>query len=179
MRRPGKLVLCVLSVLLAGCGFYLRGQAKMPPEMAVTYIKEKPSAGPRSSELAATLERLLLANGIKVIADPQAATAVLEIFETAIRRRTLAASPVITSSSTQPGETEQLREYILRYNVDYQVTLANGKTLIPRETVSASRNLLSNESKVLAQTPGEEILVGDMISDVSRTIMLRLQAARL
>jgi outer membrane lipopolysaccharide assembly protein LptE/RlpB len=110
-------------------------------------------------------------NGVKVTADPKEATATLEILKETIRRRTLAAG------SRSVTESANLREYTFSYEVDYQVTLADGKKLIPQETLSTSRNLFADESKVLGKTAGEEILIKDMVSDVARSIILRLQAA--
>jgi outer membrane lipopolysaccharide assembly protein LptE/RlpB len=108
-------------------------------------------------------------NGIQVTADPKEATATLQILRETIRRRTLAASSHVTESAS-------LREYTFSYDVDYQVTLTDGKKLIPQETLSTSRNLFTDESKVLGKTAGEEILIKDMVSDVARSIILRLQA---
>jgi outer membrane lipopolysaccharide assembly protein LptE/RlpB len=109
-------------------------------------------------------------NGVKVTADPKEATATLEILKETVRRRTLAAGSSVTESAN-------LREYTFSYQVDYRVTLADGKKLIPQETLSTSRNLFTDESKVLGKTAGEEILIKDMVSDVAHSIILRLQAA--
>jgi LPS-assembly lipoprotein len=164
-------VLGVLLVLLGGCGFKLRGQAQLPPELAVTYLKAYRPPGAQPGDLPAALERSLVANGVKVTAEPQSATATLEILQEAVRSRALAAG---SRESTAKGE---IREYALQFDVTYQVTLADGKKLIPPQTLSASRNMLYDESKVLGRAAGEEILIRDMVNDIARSIILRLQAA--
>jgi LPS-assembly lipoprotein len=171
MRLSFKTILMTLvSLGIVSCGFQLRGQAKLPSALAVTYIKAQNPPGSRPGELPSRLERALVTNGVKVTADPKEATATLEILRETTRRRTLAAGSSVTESAN-------LREYTFSYEVDYQVTLADGKKLIPQQTLSTSRNLFTDESKVLGKTAGEEILTKDMVSDVVRSIILRLQAA--
>lgn len=157
--------------MLANCGFHLRGQARLPPELAVTYIKAQRAPGSPSGNLAGSLERTLQANGVEVTTDQKAATATLEILQEGLRSRALAAGTQATS--TTQG---QIREYTLTYSVNYQVTRADGSKLISPETLSASRNLLYDETKVLGRAAGEEILVREMVSDLARSILLRLQA---
>lgn len=166
-------VLGLLLLLLSGCGFKLRGQAQLPPEMATTYLKTNRPAGSSPSELALTLERVLKANGVTVTTDPAAATATLEILQEGVSRRTIAAGTTISTGQT----TAQIREFTLKYDVNYRVTLANGKVLIPQATASVSRDMVYNEARVLGKEAGEEILLRDMASDLARSIIRRLQAA--
>ncbi len=154
------LVIGLAAALLAGCGFHLRGQADLPPAMAVTYIR---SEDPQSL-MARTLARNLEANGVRVTENAKAATATISILRDEMLRRTLAAGP-----------TGEAREYELRQLVDYAVTLEDGTPLVPRNTISATRDALYNETEVLGRAEGEAILFQDMATDLSQTILRRLQ----
>ncbi|MEZ5585333.1 MAG: LPS assembly lipoprotein LptE [Candidatus Competibacteraceae bacterium] len=153
------LVLGLLMSMLAGCGFQLRGQADLPPEMAVTYINTGRSPTAPPSPLGFALRQALEANGIMVTTDPAQAQANLVVLREDVRRRTLAAGP--------RGET---REYTLTYTVDYTVTLADGSSLLDRESVSLSRDLLYAESDVLGREAGEDIILNDLRADIACSI---------
>ena len=67
-------------------------------------------------------------------------------------------------------------QYFLAYDAAYQVTLANGKTLIPLEGLSVNRTLLFDENQVLGFEAAQEILVDSMAEDLAWQIVRRLQA---
>lgn len=165
---PGGIFLLIavlLALLLAGCGFRLRGQAQLPPQMAVTYIRSAPPVGAPPSALVDALSQLLETNGVQVTNDPAQATATLEILEQGIRRRTVATA----------GSEGQTRQYTLTYNVKYRVGLPDGTALIPTNNLSVFRDLLYSEADVLGRAEGEQIALQDMITDMARSILLRLE----
>jgi len=161
----GCIVLAALALLLTGCGFKLRGQATLPPELASVYINTNrpPEAPP--TELARTLRQVLEANRVKVTTDPQTATATVAILGEDIRRRTIATDA-----------TGQAREYTLTYFMDYTVTRPDGSALIPRDRLSISRNLLYPEVQVLGLEEGDELVLDSIRSDLSWAIVRRLEA---
>jgi LPS-assembly lipoprotein len=61
--------------------------------------------------------------------------------------------------------------------VAYQVTLANGQTLIPAEGFSTNRTLLFDENRVLGFEAAQESLVNSMADDLAWQIIRRLQTA--
>lgn len=160
-RNP-RVIWLLLASLLVGCGFHLRGQAQLPPAMAVTYIKTE---NPHSS-LTRALRSALEASGVEVTTEPEAATATIEILNEVLRRRTLAV-----------GLRGEERDYELRYEVRYAVSLADGSQPILEGTIDTSRNLLYAETDVLGRAEGEEMAIRDMSSDLAWSIIRRLQAA--
>ncbi|NJN45258.1 MAG: hypothetical protein HC808_00740 [Candidatus Competibacteraceae bacterium] len=158
------LLLTLALLMLVGCGFQLRGQAQLPPEMAVTYINTGRSPSEPPSALGLALRLALETNGVVVTSDPAEAQANLVILREAVRRRTLAA-----------GTRGEVREYTLTYTVDYMVTLADGSPLLAQETVALSRDLLYAEADVLGREAGEEIILNDLRTDIARSVLLRLQ----
>lgn len=155
---------CWLVSLLAGCGFHLRGQADLPMDLAM-HIQDSTAPGEPPSRLRRELERILVTNGVTVTDDPEAADAVLKILREDLRRRTIATGP--------DGE---IREYELRYTVDYALTRPDGQDSISQDTISVARDLLYSEARVLGRTAGEQITIRDMTSDLAYSILRRVQA---
>jgi LPS-assembly lipoprotein len=76
-------------LLLAGCGFQLRGQASLPPELRVTYVQSQSDIGAarRSAAIATGAGQ----QGVTVTRDPAQATATITILRENSGRRTVAA----------------------------------------------------------------------------------------
>ena len=166
-RRVGWCGMGLLAVLLAGCGFQLRGQAPLPPELRVTYVHSQRGIGIPPGVLSRRLRSLLASNGVTVTRDPAQATATITILNEGSGRRTVAAD-----------RFDIKREYFLVYYVAYRVTLANGKTLITDESLSANRSLLFDENRVLGFEAAQESLVDSMADDLAWQIIRRLQAVK-
>lgn len=154
----------LLTLLLTGCGFQLRGQAPLPPEMRVTYVQTPSGLTPPGS-VSRRLPLVLANNGVTVTRDPAQATATITILHETNGRRTVAAD-----------RFDIKRQYFLAYDVAYQVTLANGQTLISEEGLNASRTLLFDENRVLGFESAQESLIDSMAEDLAWQIVRRLQA---
>lgn len=154
-------------LLLAGCGFQLRGQAQLPPELAVVYMQSQQPIGVPPGILSRRLSLLLASNGVTVTRDPTQATATITILSEGSGRRTVAAD-----------RFDIKREYWLVYSATYQVTLANGKTLVAAEGLSTNRSLLFDENRVLGFEAAQESLVDSMADDLAWQIVRRLQAIK-
>ena len=154
-------------LLMAGCGFQLRGQAQLPAEMAVTYVQSQTAIGSPPGVLSRKLQTVLASNGVTVTRDPTQATATITILNEGSGRRTVAAD-----------RFDVKRVYWLVYNASYQVTLPNGKTLIPAVGISANRSLLFDENRVLGFEAAQESLIDGMAEDMAWQILRRLQAVK-
>jgi LPS-assembly lipoprotein len=159
-------ILPLLLVMLTGCGFTLRGQAQLPPAMAKTYIRDVRPVGAPPSALANTLRQFLASSGVEVVNDPQAATAMLEIFNEGTRRRTLAAGP--------EGD---FREYTFTYSVNFRATATDTKTVLSDGNITKFRDVIYAESDVLGKQEGEQIALQEMQADAAQTIIRRLEVA--
>ncbi len=157
----------LIALLVTGCGFQLRGQAQLPPELSVTYVQSQQAIGTPPGVLNRKLQSLLASNGVTVTRDPAQAMAIITILREGSGRRTVAAD-----------RFDVKREYLLAYDAIYEVKLANGKTLIAAEGVGASRALLFDENRVLGFEAAQEFLVDSMAEDLAWQIIRRLQAVR-
>ncbi len=155
------------TLLLAGCGFQLRGQAQLPPELSVTYVQSQQAIGTPPGVLSRKLRMLLASNGVTVVRDPAQATAIITILREGSGRRTVAAD-----------RFDVKREYFLVYDALYEVRLANGRMLIPAEGVNANRAVLFDENRVLGFEAAQESLVDSMAEDLAWQILRRLQAVK-
>ncbi len=156
-------VALMLALVASGCGFQLRGQVRLPESMSVTYIQPSTLAG--STPVSRALARRLRAAGVRVATDPAEATVSVHLLREDLRRRTLAT-----------GANGEIREYQLRLLVDYRAVRADGSTLLARDSVEVSRDLLYEETRVLGRADGEELALDDMAGDVAWFILRRLQA---
>jgi LPS-assembly lipoprotein len=163
MRLTVSPVFLLVAILMNSCGFQLRGQVNLPPALAVTYIKTN---GPiATSEVGQALQQALEANKARITADPAAATGTITLLSEEVLRRTTATNP-----------TGDVREYQLTYRVVYTVTKADGTDLIANESLSVSQNLLYPQAQILGQAAGEDIMLRSMASDISWSIIRRLEA---
>jgi len=148
----------LLSLALAGCGFHLRGAVSVPFD--TLYI---PNA---KSGIALELKRNIEAGtGAKVVDDPKAADAVLEL--TGENREK------IILSLTGAG---RVREFRLRYTVNYRVHDGKGANYVPTTLVQLTRDVTYNDADILAKESEEQLLFRDMQSDMVQQVMRRLAA---
>jgi LPS-assembly lipoprotein len=150
----------LVLALLAGCGFQLRGTQDVP--FNTLYI---PGA---SGGIALDLKRNIEAGtDAKVVSDPKQADAILELSN---ERR----EKIILSLSG----TGRVREFRLRYSVDFRVHDGKGNVYVPTSTVQLSRDVTFNDAEILAKEAEEQLLFRDMQSDMVQQLLRRLAAAR-
>lgn len=150
----------VMSVLTA-CGFHLRGDVKLAPELSRIHIQGSNSYDP----LVRDLIRALTSAGATVVEDPQAATAVLQILENSGKRRVLSVR-----------STGKVQEYELYQTFTFRVRDAAGEELLAAQQLELTREYLFDADDVLSKSTEEEALRRDMRRDLVRLAMLRLEA---
>jgi LPS-assembly lipoprotein len=154
-----KLALAALALVLAGCGFHMRGTADVPFD--VLYV---PSAG---SGLALDLKRYILAGTkARVVDDPKSADAILA-FSTEQKEK-------VILSLTGTGA---VREYQLRYRVGFRVHDGKGGDYVPQSTITLTRDITYSDTDVLAKETEEQLLYRDMQNDMVSQIVRRLAAS--
>jgi LPS-assembly lipoprotein len=153
-------LLLAVALLVAGCGFHIRGSESVP--FRTLYI---PGA---TAGIALDLKRNIQAGtDAKVVDDPKAADAILELSN---ERR----EKIILSLSG----TGRVREFRLRYSVNFRVHDGKGNEFVPTSTVQLSRDVTFNDSDILAKESEEQLLFRDMQADMVQQLLRRLSAAR-
>jgi LPS-assembly lipoprotein len=155
-----RILFLLAALLLAGCGFQLRGTANVPFE--TVYV---PGA---TGGIALELRRNIQAGTrAKVVDDPKQADAILQ-FTQELREK-------VILSLTGTG---RVREYQLRYIVGFRVHDGKGGEYVPQSAIQLTRDITFNDSEVLAKEAEEGLLFRDMQNDMVQQIMRRLAAAQ-
>jgi len=160
---PIRLLLTMLSLslLCSACGFQLREDAELPPEMAQTRMVIEDE----NSTLARRVRVLLEQTGVQFVGSNQA-TAFLEI----------PLDSVVTEVLTI-GDNARVREYRITHTVRFRVTDADGKDIIPLQTMRQAREISFDEQEILATSREQEYLKQDLAETLSRLLVTRLESA--
>ena len=147
-------------MLLAGCGFRLRGTAQVPFE--TLYL---PGA---TSGIALDLKRYIQAGtNARVVDDAAKADAIMQFTEEGRLKEVL--------SLTGTGK---VREFQLRYRVGFRVHDGKGTDFVPQSVIQLTRDVTFNDAEILAKEQEEQILFRDMQTDMVQQILRRLAAAK-
>jgi LPS-assembly lipoprotein len=151
-----------LATLLAACGFHLRGEANLP--FNTLYIQI-----PNDSLLGADIKRAVTAGSkTRVVETAAEAQAVLQVLGEAREKSIL--------SLNSAG---RVNEFLLRYRFVFKVHDGKGRDYIPQNEIALTRELLYNDTQVLAKEAEEQLLYRDMQRDMVQQILRRLAAAKL
>jgi len=146
-------------LVLAACGFHMRGSATVP--FNTIFI---PNA---TGGLALDLKRNIEAGtSAKVVTDAKTADAILDLFGEAREK--------IILSLNGAG---QVREFRLRYTVNFRVHDGKGAEYVPRTQVQLTRDVTYSDTEILAKEAEEQLLFRDMQTDFVQQILRRLSAA--
>jgi LPS-assembly lipoprotein len=148
-------------LLIAGCGFQLRGSASLPFD--TLYMPPANVSG-----VALDLKRNIQSGTrTMVVDDPKKAEAILEFSQEAREKQILSLAA-----------NGRVREFQLRYRVAFRVHDGKGGEFVPTSTLQLTRDVTFNDSDVLAKESEEQLLYRDMQFDMVQLIMRRLSAAQ-
>ena len=159
-RRLGAGLL--LTALLGGCGFKLRGDRNY----AFSSIAVNPNPG---SGVALELRRSF-GDAVKVLAPDRPTSEAQVVLDVMDEQREKVVVGVNASG--------QVREFQLRIRVRFRLRTPQGKDLIPGGEILQQRDISFSESQVLAKEAEEAMLYRDMQSDIVQQIMRRLEAVK-
>ncbi len=159
--HPSPFILALATVLLAACGFQLRGQATLPFD--TLYVQ-----APALSPLALQLKRAVQAGSSTRISErPDQAEAVLQILNELQEKEILSL-----------GAGGRVREFQLRYRVLFRLTDEKNRERIPATEIVLKRDYSFNDEQILSKESEEALLYRDMRSDAVQQLVRRLQATR-
>ena len=161
---PRWVLISVLTVALAGCGFHLRGTATLSDTFARTRIEGVPSY----DSLYEALRTLLELNDVQVVTPGQdEATAVVRILS-ANR-----ATEVMGISGTGKAESFQMI-----YRVGFSASAAAGDTLLEPQEITLYRSYEYDPTEVLGRENAEAVEFQAMLRDAAWQIVERLSAVK-
>lgn len=157
-------LLCTLfcTLLIAGCGFQLRGAASLPFESL--YVQ-----APVGSQFAQQFKRVVAAgSSTRIVDDPKAAEATLVLVGEAREKSILSLSG-----------TGRVSEFQLRYRMNYRMLNKASAEIIPASEIALKRDFSFNDQDTLSKESEEALLFRDMQNDAVQQLVRRLQVARL
>ena len=149
-----------LSVLVAGCGFQLRGAVSLPPGVDAIRV-----AGP--PEIGAVLAQMLESRGAEVPATSRPTAAVVHLDDERFSRRVLSVDP----------DTGKAIEFELAYRVTFRVTGPGGEELVPGQSVSLLRDYVFDPATLLGKNREQETLHAEMRRDAAAQVVRRIAAS--
>ncbi|MFQ5546745.1 MAG: LPS assembly lipoprotein LptE [Woeseia sp.] len=155
-----KIAVCLLSLLLAACGFQLRTAPAVPAEMSRTYI----SADDRYSPFYRKLRDELRSAGVQLVDSPVDSSAVFTILTDDTDRRVLS-----VSARNVP------REYEVYYTIWYSLE-SGQETIIAPQSLTLTRDYTYDETLVLGKAREEESLREAIVDDLVRTVLKQLSS---
>lgn len=158
---PKVLWIAALVMLLSACGFQLRGEVRLAPQLSHVHIAGESGFDPLVRDLTRALENA----GARVVADAQQATATIQILKNSSARRVLSVQA-----------TGKAREYELHQVLEFRVRDGAGRELLGPQHLEVTRDYLFDANDVLGRAGEEEALRRDMRRDLVRLAMLRLEA---
>ena len=153
--------LYALPLLLAACGFHLRGEAAFTFE--TVFVN-----GGGAPAIAAELRRALTGTGnARLVDDPKNAQVIVDFPFVSDDKEVLS----ISGSGA-------VREYLLTKRVQFRVHDASGNDWLPQGEIALRRSYTYSESEVLARNTQEARLLKEMEQDAVQQLVRRLQAAK-
>ena len=148
----------VVFLLLAGCGFQLRGAVTVPPEMSRTFIE---TADRHSLFYRGVRDSLRTAGG-EIVDSPVDATATFSIASDNTNQRVLS-----VSARNVPTE------YEVYYTVVYGV-VTRERSLLPLRSQTLTRDYTWDETRVLGKEKEEQVLREAIVDDLIRIVLFQL-----
>jgi len=156
-------ILC-LSLLLTSCGFHLQGERKLAPPLHRLYLKASDPYG----HLVRSLQQYLKSSHVQLVSSPSEADTILTILSDTT-------SQVLLSVSG----TQQTRQYTLNVIVTFDISDAQGRTLIPPQTLSESRIITVQSNQVLGSSNEANLFYQQMRRSIAFAIMNRIASKQI
>lgn len=145
-------------MLVAGCGFQMRGALTTPAEMERTYI----ASVDRHSLFDRRLRAAMKAAGVQIVEDASAATATFTISIDETDQRVLS-----VSARNVPTEFEVF--YTVEYGLD-----DGAKSLLEVQLRTLTRNYTYDSTLVLGKAKEEELLREAIVDDLVRIVLKQI-----
>ncbi|MDN5923910.1 MAG: LPS assembly lipoprotein LptE [Xanthomonadales bacterium] len=151
----------LLALLLVGCGFHLRRAVVLPANMQRMHVSV--SGG---GELSRQLSRALELSGVEL-----ARAAGPGIAELAVSRAQF------DTEALTVGGFAKVREYTVRYHVEFSLINGDGKTILAGQSIDMSREFTYDSHETLGTATAQEQIRHSLVKDMVQSIMRHLQAS--
>jgi LPS-assembly lipoprotein len=160
MSRNALLV-WIVALLLAGCGFHLRGQTSMLFQ-SIYVVAPNPD-----SPFVRELRRNLLVSKVRLADSAEQADVTLNIVSETVDKQILSL-----------GGDGHVNEYRLMYRVSLRAFDHQQREWIPAEEMALRRDFSYDDTQILAKEAEENLLYQSLRSDMAQQILRRLSHAQ-
>jgi len=154
-------LLGLLALGLAGCGFKLRGEVEIPPDLNPVFIQ----AGAGSPVAQAVRDRLR-GSQVRLVASSKEAKLNLRILSEQRASRVVAVD-----------RSGRVLSYDLYYRVAFDAIGKDGQALLSRQDIELVRGFDNADTEVLGKQLEGELIYQDLIDDAAERVLMRLRAA--
>jgi LPS-assembly lipoprotein len=158
MIRPALIAL--LALALTACGFHLRDELVLPPELGAVHVRSTD----RYSPLASSLENGIRRAGVAISPTPKG-SAVLDILS-----ERWGDTPI---SVDQLGRAQ---EFSLRYAVIFELKRTDGTKAVQRQTIELSRDYISNPVNTIGTEGERDVLARELRREMATSVLRRIGA---
>jgi LPS-assembly lipoprotein len=162
MNISRGLVVAVLTLMLAACGFQLRGEANLPPTLQRVHVQIADQFSPLKRDLEAALARA----GAQVADKSGEGVAELTLTNVSL-------APVVRSV----GATAFVNEFSMIYHVELAIADGAGKSLLPLQVIEHSREFTFDQSQAIGTNVEQDEIKKEMERDMVQTVMRKVEAA--
>ncbi len=162
MQKPHIFSAFVFVMLfgLSACGYHLRGSIDLPEQLKRVAMQSA------STDLQNAMKQLLQGSGARLVAQPSAATLVIQIQNEDMQRRVLSLD-----------STGRANEFGLTYRLRYQLLNAKGKSFLDKPLVAElHRNYFNNQVAILAKNNEERVIRQELYRQAAERILFQAQA---
>lgn len=157
-----RVLILLLALSVAGCGFQLRGTEDVPVPMESLSV-----AGiDRYSDLYLALAQAMRERDLRLIEPGEPSELVLEIDKASFSERVVGI-----------GFTGKSREYAYLYVIDFSVVDREGNSLSGKQRLRVMRDFAYPEQDVVSLDAGRAIVARDMQRDAAGQLLRRVVAA--
>ncbi len=159
--KLARLSFLSLLLVLAGCGFHLRGQGEAPLAVKSVYV----DAG-SAPLLGGELKKLLRQRDISLAGSRDRAEVVIAVSDEKFDRRVLSVDP----------DTGKAREFQIAYRAKVRAE-RDGRELFPVETLQQLRDYLFDETAVLGKKAEETQLHREILRESAQAVLRMVRRA--
>ena len=160
MNRMLKIVALLPMLVLAACGFHLRGSAALPAGMQRVHL----TVG-GNGDFQRKLARALLASNVTL--EDEAGPGIAELHVPAQN---------FTVQSLTINGAAQVTEFAVRLHVVFTATDPDGKVIVPEQSIDMQREYSYDASQPVGTQSQMEQIQGSLIDDAIQSMLFRLQA---
>lgn len=151
----------VFIIMLTACGFHLQGKMELAPRLHRIYVQTLDPYGP----LARYLKDSLRMSHAQIMCCPQEASAVLVILQDMNSQKLL-----------NVNSTTQTRQYLLKVIVTFEINTADGRIILPPQTLEESRVMTIQSNQILGSSNESNLFYQQMRRILAAAIMNRISS---